>query len=63
MSKPKHECMMLDCGEQGTIQVEDGKWMCVRHVTERVNSPENMAMTQAPASARGEKHTLGMEGL
>jgi hypothetical protein len=31
----------------GVIKVEDDKWMCAEHVTERVHSPENVALTEA----------------
>jgi hypothetical protein len=29
------------------FQVEDKKWLCTEHMNERINSPKNLALTQA----------------
>jgi hypothetical protein len=41
------KCCHHDCAEPGLALVEDGKWLCVGHITEAIHSPEAMALTQA----------------
>jgi hypothetical protein len=43
MTKKNNVCHVPGCTKPGEIPVKDGKWMCIAHVHERVNSPENVA--------------------
>jgi hypothetical protein len=40
-------CAIPECPHSGIAKVEDGKWLCSRHIIDRIHSPECMAMTQA----------------
>lgn len=43
----KHKC--ADCGGVGVLRAGPLGWLCVECATKRVNSPENMALTEADA--------------
>jgi hypothetical protein len=40
-------CMQPGCTKEGITKVEDDQWMCREHITERIHSPENMALNNA----------------
>jgi hypothetical protein len=40
-------CCVQGCTAMGKIRVENDNWMCSLHVTERINSPGNVAASEA----------------
>ena len=40
-------CDHPGCDQAALVKVDEGHWLCRRHVTERVNEPHNRALTQA----------------
>ena len=51
-----NECSHPGCAEDGLIKVEGDKWLCSRHITERINSPESVALTEADAELEKFRH-------
>ena len=45
-SKPK-TCSAPGCNQPPLFKVEDDNWLCRRHISERVHSPEAMVITEA----------------
>ena len=41
------ECLYPECTGAPIVKVEDGKWICVDHLSERMHSPANMALSEA----------------
>lgn len=37
----------VDCGKRGVIRAEGVGWLCSACVTERINAPHNVALTEA----------------
>jgi hypothetical protein len=48
-------CSQPSCANIGVIRVEDDKWLCTRHMNERVNSPRNMALADEDLESFREK--------
>jgi hypothetical protein len=46
-SKEPQLCCTPGCTQMGKVRVENDNWMCYQHITERINSPGNMAATEA----------------
>jgi hypothetical protein len=42
-------CSHPGCTAPGLLRVEEDTWLCVAHAHQRINSPENMALTEADA--------------
>ena len=55
----KHDCAEPGCTEEAIFNVEDGKWLCVRHTQARINSPENRAMMQMDEELDGSLTEVG----
>ena len=49
MSKENPKCSHPGCAEDAIVKVEGDRWLCSRHITERTNSPVNIALTEADA--------------
>src|SRR5262245_43191155 len=45
MTKQDRKC--ADCGKRGVIRAEGVGWLCSACVTERINAPRNVALTEA----------------
>lgn len=48
----KQACSHPDCSAPGVVPVENGNFLCLRHVTARVNAPRNVALTEADAEPK-----------
>jgi hypothetical protein len=43
----KHRCAHPDCAEPGRLRVENDNWLCLHHVSERLDRPDIRAANQA----------------
>jgi hypothetical protein len=47
--RKRHVC--VECGEAAEFPIEEGKWMCLAHITRRVHSPWNVALMEQREAA------------